>query len=263
MSKKIGLSSFTNSESALKQYQQLGKSLADQQHEKLSIQLSVFQQALANFAKNHPEEIKSNENLRKEFTSLCFSVGVDPLAASLSKKSASKNKNASLWSKLLGDDNDEFYNELAVKIIELCKKLEDVNGGIVAVDELLKIMTNPDSPNSIVDLTESDIEKSVELLSTLDPNFKVITVGDQNKKFIRSVSKELNNYETKVFEICEIMGYATVGILVDNYRWSSYHSKDVLEEMVSFGFLWVDVDPVYGEVHYWDPSWINKLERGT
>lgn len=272
MSKKVGLSAFTNSESALKQYQQLGKTLFEQQHEKLAVQLSVFQQALANFAKNHPDEIKGNEKFRSEFTKMCLSVGVDPLAASLSKKPSSsgsttvsgtsttnnkkKGKIKSLWSKLLEDNNEEFYNELAVKVIEVCKQYQDLNGGITSIDEILKTLGDPNSPNSILDLDETDIEKTVSLLQTLDDNFAIITIG--NKKFVRSIPQELNKDQSTILEVCEIMGYTSVLLLVANYRWSQYRAQDVLQSMVSSGFLWVDDQTEENEIHYWEPSWINQ-----
>lgn len=247
---KAGLSFFDESNS---RYSELGDKLYEAQYQKLSVQLSVFQQALANFAKVHPQEIKSNERFRTKFTEMCLSVGVDPLAASISKKGKTDK---SLWLKLLDDNNEEYYSELAVKLIEVCKHSLTINGGIISVKEVHKILTDANSPNSIVDLTEKDLLKTVELINVLDKNFNTFLIG--NKIFIRSVPQELNPDQSRVFEVCEIIGYTSVRLLVDNFSWPRHRAQDVLDTMMSFGFLWVDDQGK--EKTYWEPSWIDRLE---
>lgn len=220
----------------LQNYHSYGKNLLDLQQKRLSTQLSVFQQALATFAKDHANEIKNNSEFRNQFTELCFSVGVDPLAASLSKSRRSKN----LWSSVLNDSNDEYYNELAVKIIELCKRYREVNGGMVSVDDIYRVLTDKNSPNAIEDLTIEDIEVSVQKVNVLDPGFRIVSVGKNAKKYIRLVLKDMSSYEKAVFDICDVLGYASVSSLMANYRWKAIHAQEVLEELVSGGVLWVD-----------------------
>lgn len=264
-SRKHGLSALE--ENGQNKYQEFGKSLLEQQHTQLATQLLVFQQALATFAKTHPNEIKDNEQFRKQFTELCFSVGVDPLAASLSNDSndgldsGSNNNqhgNKSLWSRLLNNTNEEYYNQLAVTIYEAFQRFQNRvgGGGIISMNELYGQLTAPNSPNSIAGLTRKDIRQSVKLLNTLNPNLQIITIKDQ--EFIKFA--DLSNYEKNIFEVCNLLGYCSLSILVANYNWNSHHAKDVLDSMVSQGFLWVDQQTDSNEYHYWDPSWINKAE---
>ena len=67
---------------------------------------------------------------------MCNAIGVDPLAGSNVKgKGAGKGGVGSLWAKVLGGDVNDFYFELAVRVVEVCRGSRGENGGLLGVEE--------------------------------------------------------------------------------------------------------------------------------
>lgn len=67
---------------------------------------------------------------------MCNAIGVDPLAGSNVKgKGAGKGGIGSLWAKVLGGDVNDFYFELAVRVVEVCRRSRGENGGLLGVEE--------------------------------------------------------------------------------------------------------------------------------
>lgn len=67
---------------------------------------------------------------------MCNAIGVDPLAGSNVKgKGAGKGGFGSLWAKVLGGDVNDFYFELAVRVVEVCRGSRGENGGLLGVEE--------------------------------------------------------------------------------------------------------------------------------
>ena len=67
---------------------------------------------------------------------MCNAIGVDPLAGSNVKgKGAGKGGIGSLWAKVLGGDVNDFYFELAVRVVEVCRGSRGTNGGLLGVEE--------------------------------------------------------------------------------------------------------------------------------
>lgn len=67
---------------------------------------------------------------------MCNAIGVDPLAGSNVKgKGAAKGGFGSLWAKVLGGDVNDFYFELAVRVVEVCRGSRGENGGLLGVEE--------------------------------------------------------------------------------------------------------------------------------
>ena len=62
---------------------------------------------------------------------MCAAIGVDPLASS--SGAGQKEGGGSLWSQLLGGTVNDFYFELAVKVVEVCGQTREENGGLMAV----------------------------------------------------------------------------------------------------------------------------------
>ena len=67
---------------------------------------------------------------------MCNAIGVDPLAGSNVKgKGVGKGGIGSLWAKMLGGDVNDFYFELAVRVVEVCSASRGENGGLLGVEE--------------------------------------------------------------------------------------------------------------------------------
>jgi ESCRT-II complex subunit VPS22 len=94
----------------------------------LETQLAVFRSLLQQFAQSHAKDIRSNPSFRAQFARMCAAIGVDPLAASSTREGG-----GSIWAQLLGRSVNDFYFELAVKVVEVCSMSRGENGGLIEV----------------------------------------------------------------------------------------------------------------------------------
>ncbi|SCU78021.1 LAFA_0A04478g1_1 [Lachancea sp. 'fantastica'] len=207
--------------------------ILSQQNNELDEQLNVFQSRLVAFAKDHNAELKGNADFRMKFIKMCTSIGIDPIFLF--------DKERHLF-----DVNDFFY-EICVKVIEICRRTKDLNGGVISFDELHK------GYFELYKVDMNDLQKAVKMLDILAGGFQTFTIN--NKKYLRSVPNELTNDHTKILEVCAILGYASIPLLKLNLDWRPVRSDAVLKEMVAKGILWVD-NQAKGETLYWDPAWI-------
>lgn len=247
--RKVGIAAFENRERSAQQYSDLSTSLIQRQSKELSTQLEVFRSTLAYFAVEHAQEIRTNPSFRTQFAQMCANIGVDPLASS--RPGGNNKKGGSLWANLLGKDVNDFYFELAVKVIELSRITRDTNGGLIAVDEVKRRLANSSPP---VDVSDDDIERAVKSLKVLGNGFDLVQVA--GTQYIRSVPSELSSDQSAVLAACDALGYVSVSILRDNLNWEPVRSSTVLDDMVRAGVLWVDEHSL--ETEYWAPSWIER-----
>jgi ESCRT-II complex subunit VPS22 len=71
---------------------------------------------------------------------MCSAIGVDPLASS--SGAGGKDGGGSFWAQMLGGSVNDFYFELAVKVVEVCGASRQENGGLIGVKEVKdKIMS--------------------------------------------------------------------------------------------------------------------------
>lgn len=116
-------------------FQKAGEQLAAQQLETMGEQLSKFKSNLHQFACKYKQDIAKDAVFRRHFQQLCTQVGVDPLAS-----------NKGFWASMLGIG--DFYYELAVQIIQICIETRDRNGGLLALDELSRLLVLHRGQNS-------------------------------------------------------------------------------------------------------------------
>ncbi|SCV99996.1 LAFE_0B07118g1_1 [Lachancea fermentati] len=228
---KFGLAAFDASWD--RHYQDLSTNVLGRQTREFKEQLTIFQERLVEFAKDHNKELKENPEFRAKFIRMCASIGIDPISLFDRQRH-------------LFDVND-FYYEICVKVIEICRKTKDLNGGVISFDELHK------GYFIMLKVQIEDLEKSIEMLQSLDGGFEVFFI--KGKKFLRSVPNELTDDQTKILEICSVLGYASISLLRVNLNWKPFRSDAILKEMVANGLLWTD-NQAQGEVLYWDPAWI-------
>lgn len=134
----VGLSAFSRNALTSDHYASHGASLRSQHAESLANQLSVFQAALHAFSVSHGAEIRSNPTFRAEFARMCNAIGVDPLASSNHRSSNGAKDRGSFWAQMLGGSVNDFYFELAVRVVEVCRETRSENGGMLAVSEVQK-----------------------------------------------------------------------------------------------------------------------------
>ncbi|KAF2766426.1 ESCRT-2 complex [Teratosphaeria nubilosa] len=249
----IGLAGLTNASISSDQYAKHGAALRNTHAETLSNQLSVFQAALHNFSLTHAKDIRSNPTFRAEFARMCNAIGVDPLAGSnVQRGGKGSGKDGSVWAKMLGSSVNDFYFELAVRVVEVCRETRAENGGMIALAEVQKRVTK--GREGIVgggmDATEDDIVRALESLEPLGGMFTVQTLG--GSKFIRSVPKELNKDQSTVLEVIQVLGYVTVSMLRDNLGWERARSIAVIDDLVADSLVWVDSQAE--ETEFWSPA---------
>lgn len=238
-----GISSFDNRSTEKTKYQSLGKQISQSQSEELSTQLQVFQNALLSFRKQYSKELEKNPQIRSEFSEICTSFGIDPLVMSSSDVQV---------------DQDEKYNQLAVRIIELCKLTKSINGGIVLVDDLLTLINNDSwlSADLRLQFTSDDILKALTRLKSLGDELQLLTIG--HRKYIKSTAQEISADQTTILSTADLLGYVTVGLLRDNFTWKTVRCRTNLNDLVSQGVLWIDTQGKDRETKYWITSWINR-----
>lgn len=229
--KRFGLAAFDDHKK--EKYDDISTTVLERQSFELNEQLAIFQERLVTFSKKHNNEIQANPEFRSRFMRMCASIGIDPLSL------FDKDKH-------LFNFND-FYYEVCVKVIEICRQTKDMNGGVISFDELEKGYFKPLNVDMV------DLEQSIDMLKSLDGGFESFTI--RGKKFLRSVPNELTGDQTKILEICSILGYASISLLRANLDWKAVRSSAVLNEMVAGGLLWID-EQADAETLYWDPSWI-------
>lgn len=148
MQKGVGLGALSRTSKASQIYANHGERLQKSHIDELNTQLEVFQQALSHFSRTHAKDIRSNPEFRAEFARMCTAIGVDPLASSANKK-------GSFWAEMLGTSVNDFYFELAVRVVEVCRRTREENGGLIAITDVKdRIMKQDESIGGTSDVSE-------------------------------------------------------------------------------------------------------------
>lgn len=192
MKKRVGLAALDTKGND--RFQQFGTSLMNSQTEQLSSQLETFQQALAAFASTHAKDIKANPQYRATFSKMCTAIGIDPLASTA-------NPQKSIWSEMLG--LGELYHELAVQVVEICRRTRGDNGGLISVSEIASLMNAKNQRFGGSQVGEDDIVRAVKPLKVLESGFEVIVIGA--RLMVRSVPRELNLDQSVVLEAAQVL----------------------------------------------------------
>ncbi|TVY28990.1 Vacuolar-sorting protein [Lachnellula hyalina] len=255
MSRKgVGLAAFDRSRIKSAQYASHGNNLRSSHSTSVATQLSVFRSLLQQFAQTHAKDIRSNPSFRAEFARMCAAIGVDPLASS--SGAGGKDGGGSFWAQLLGGSVNDFYFELAVRVVEVCDATREENGGLIGVKEVRDRITVTRMEGSS-EITEDDILRAVNTLKPLGSSYSTLTVG--HKVYIRSIPKELNTDQSAVLETAQLLGYVTVSMLMLNLRWPRARAKTAIDDLMSESMLWVDKQS--DEWEYWSPGFMLEVQE--
>ncbi|KAL4932375.1 ESCRT-II subunit protein SNF8 [Aspergillus undulatus] len=248
----VGLGAFANRTQATQSYATHGANLRSTHTTSLQTQLSVFQTLLHTFALEHSSTIKSNPTFRAEFARMCNAIGVDPLAASnvKGKNGRKAGDNASFWTQIMGGDMNDFYFEVAVRVVELCRETRGENGGLLGVKECTRRVGRGKAIGSGLEVTDDDVLRAVKSLEPLGSGFSIILVG--SKQYIRSIPKELNTDQATVLEAIQVLGYVSVSMLRVNLNWEKARAQTVIDDLMADGLVWVDLQ--CAEKEYWSPQ---------
>jgi ESCRT-II complex subunit VPS22 len=167
----VGLGAFANRTQATQSYASHGANLRSTHTASLQTQLSVFQSLLHTFALEHSSTIKSDPTFRAEFARMCNTIGVDPLAASNIKGKNGRRglgEGGSFWTQILGGDMNDFYFEVATRVVELCRETRSENGGLIGVEECRKQVGKGKAIGSGLEVSEYELlfEKKIKKTET-------------------------------------------------------------------------------------------------
>ncbi|EFY92393.1 ESCRT II complex subunit Dot2 [Metarhizium acridum] len=259
MSRKgVGIGAFDRSRLTSAHYASHGSSLRANNAQALETQLAVFRSLLQQFAQTHAKDIRSDPSFRAQFARMCTAIGVDPLSSS---NSSGGGPGGSIWAQLLGKTVNDFYFELAVRIVEMCSATRGENGGLIGLREVRERLSRGrvDSSGNSSEISEDDVRRAVETLKPLGGSYGIVRVG--RKEYIRSVPRELSNDQVAAVEAAQVLGYVSVSMLCDNLGWERARCRTVIDDLVAEGMLWVDKQ-TGGEWEYWSPTFMVDIDEG-
>lgn len=259
-----GISSLSSNRLQTHHYTSHGATLRSRNAQSLETQLSVFQSLVHNFALTHSKDIRANPAFRAEFARMCTALNIDFLASSYHKDSSSgssksaaagkggKGGGESIWASLLGGSVHDFYFNLGVTIVDICRSTRAENGGLISLSDLKTHVSRGRAIGSAMNVSDADIEQAVRALEPLGSCFNIVKIG--HRSLIRSVPKELNTDQSTVLEAVQVMGYVTVSMLQLNLGWGRPRAVAVVEDLMADSLVWVDTQA--GENEYWSPAFI-------
>ncbi|XP_028416209.1 vacuolar-sorting protein SNF8-like [Dendronephthya gigantea] len=232
-----GIGAINKQRLAKAKYEQKGTAIADAQITQMSKQLESFKTYLEEFATKHKSDIKKNPEFRGHFQQMCARIGVDPLASS-----------KGFWAEMLGVG--DFYYELGVQAIEICMATRTRNGGLLALDELHRLLLKGGG-KSRQDVTEDDLARAIKKLHTLGSGFQIIPVG--KSRIVQSVPGELNMDHTTVLQLAQATSYISLSAVKSQLGWEEKRAVHVVDHMIQEGMIWID-DQDPNERLYWFPG---------
>ncbi|KAJ7098143.1 EAP30/Vps36 family-domain-containing protein [Mycena belliarum] len=239
----VGLAAFDRQEQSKRSFAELSTELSQSQVDHLHAQLNQFQTALAHFATNYRDSIRKDPAFRHAFQQMCSTIGVDPLAGP---------RKGGWWAEMLGLGDWQY--ELGVQIVDICVSTRARNGGLIEMEELLRLLTKLRGVNG-GEITEEDIVRSIKTLQPLGVGYQVVTLGD-GSKMVRSVVKELDEDQAVVLAIAQQEGGRIVeAILVRRKGWTRGRARAALENMLlQDGLCWLDEQDEECGRSYWVTS---------
>lgn len=243
----VGLAAFDKDVTDAR-FKTFGTDLMRTQYDQLSSQLETFQQALTAFASSHAKEIRANPAFRAQFGEMCAAIGIDPLS---SHRAGSEK--SSFWNEMKG--LQEFYHELSVQIIEICRRTRSQNGGLMRVTAITSTINTRARKFGGSEISDDDVVRAVDSLKILESGIEVITIG--SSQLVRSVPQELNQDQSVVLETAQIIGFVSPSTMRLNFTWERARAQQVLEDLLGNGMLWIDTQG--REAEYWLPSSIGNV----
>ncbi|KAG8365076.1 hypothetical protein BUALT_Bualt18G0066600 [Buddleja alternifolia] len=237
MRRRPGIGGLQIGDGSKDQYRLLGENVAKLRTDLMKEQLSTFRSQLEDFARKHKNDIRKNPAFRSQFHEMCANVGVDPLAS-----------NKGFWAELLGIG--DFYYELGVQIVDICLATRPLNGGLISLEELCKLLGQR-RKGAREAISQDDCLRAISKLKVLGNGFEVISLG--KKKLIRSVPTELNKDHNEILELAQGQGFVTVDEVQRRLSWSSGRATDALETLLEEGLAMVDDGHKDGRRRYWFP----------
>ena len=238
MRRGAGLAAFDLQAQSKRSFAVLSSEISQSQVENLQSQLTQFRTALAHFASEHREKIKSDPSFRHKFQQMCSSIGVDPLAGP---------RKGGWWAELLGLGDWQY--ELGVQIVDICVSTRERNGGLIALSELIRLVSRLRGVSGDT-ISEEDVVRSLKSLQPLGTGYKLVEID--GCKMVRSVPKELDGDQAVILAIAREEGGRVIeDHLIQRKGWIRDRARTALENMLlRDGMCWIDTQDESGRA-YW------------
>ena len=239
MRRGVGIAAFDLQEQSKRSFAALSSELSRAQVENLHLQLAQFRSALAHFASEHREKIKNDPSFRHKFQQMCSSIGVDPLAGP---------RKGGWWAELLGLGDWQY--ELGVQIVDICVSTREQNGGLIALSEVIRLVSKLRGISGTGSITEEDVIRSLKSLQPLGTGYQIVEID--GCKMVRSVPKELDEDQAVILSIArEEGGRVLANHLIQRKGWTRDRAQTALETMLlRDGMCWLDTQDETGRA-YW------------
>ena len=231
MRRQVGVGRAQTQQRSQAAFREKGSELAEANLEHAARSVGVFREQLDAFARRHGDEIRRNPAFRHKFAQMCAQIGVDPLA---SKKG--------FWSTMLG--LGDFYFELGVQVVTVTMATRELNGGLLAVDELLSRLAKLRSRTaagaaSSAPVSREDVVRAVEKLSVLGNGLRLSRVT--GREVLASVPMELSRDSEAVLDLAARRGArASVRALAAELGWEAERARRALNDVAAAGLAWYD-----------------------
>jgi ESCRT-II complex subunit VPS22 len=261
MRRGAGLSGLQRHTSTAAQYTTLSTTLTTQQLTSLRAQLDAFRTHLVAFATAHRADIRADPKLRHEFQKMCAAIGIDPLAIGATTPGGGKWFNAARG--VVGDilGMSDWQHELAVQIVDVCASTRDLNGGMIAMHDLISrvqaLRTVSQDDAATATITQEDVVRSVKLLKPLNAGYEIHSIPPSRDLFIRSVPSELDSDTITLLGLASSLGHLGEPTVIMATGWSDTRTRAAFEKMVvRDGVAWVDEQAAEqgGGMEIWVPS---------
>lgn len=229
MRRKVGVAAVNHKKNEATKFNQISREFEETKLSFVRETLETFKISLTTFAAKHRNRINSDPEFRMQFHSMCLNVGVDPLASS-----------KGFWADLLGVG--DFHFELAVQIVQICMRSRNINGGIMPLNELLRILRSSHAQHK--ETNEDDVRRATRKLSILGNGFRILEVGGLS--MVVSVPLELNKDHEELLEISQdnidSFGHAIVSFecMRASRGWTQERFIVVINTMMTEGLVWLD-----------------------
>lgn len=173
----------------------LGKEMMQQKTDRLRQIYNDFQSNLTQFAEKYKDQINHDSKFRDKFNNMCQDLGVDPM---ISKKNIFTDLG-------FGD----YYQSLAMKILDICAKKRHLNGGIMRINNVIEDY-NRASRDSI---GKNDVYRALEKTLMLG-NISIL-----NNEYVCTIPLELNQGLNELMSIAEKYGFISAKLLKKVKGW--------------------------------------------
>lgn len=245
----VGLGALERTRDSERSFASLSTTLSHAQVAHLRAQLTQFRSALQHFASTHRDKIRRDPSFRHAFVQMCVNIGVDPLAGEASGIGgfAGLRGKGGAWGEILG--LGDWTLELSVQIVDVCVSTRERNGGLIEMDELVRLLRK--LRGSATSVTPEDVVRSIKVLKPLGAGYEVIDIA--GRKMVRSVPGELDADQGGVLEVArENGGRITEDALVRKMGWTRDRARAALENAtVCDGLCWVDEQDEQSGKAFW------------